>query len=78
MEDALRNQSQLLTGILENLPVSVLRMNAEGRFSEVNGAGLRAAGLEEWNLVGQNALERFPEVAGHIQEALDGGSAHFP
>lgn len=66
-EKQIREQSHLLEGILANLPVVVFRTDANGIFTLSRGAGLRALGLKDDQVVGLNIYESYP----HLREQFD-------
>ena len=66
-EKQIREQSQLLGGIIANLPVIVFRTDPSGVFTQSRGAGLRGLGLEDNQAVGQNLYDMFP----HLKEQFD-------
>ena len=53
------------------------RLLPDGTYVEVVGAGLRAFGIEDNALVGQNAFEVFPSLLPHVHTVLGGEQARF-
>ena len=77
VEDELRTKSQLLTSLLENLPVTAIRIDENGILTAINGAVLRVTGLQEADAIGQSVSDLLPEVAAPIRAALAGGNTRF-
>ncbi len=68
-----RAKTQILNGILQNIPVIVFRINAEGLFTEAHGFGLRRLGIEDPSMiVGQPVLTGYPSVKNELEAALRG------
>ncbi|MBT0811289.1 response regulator [Litoribacter ruber] len=67
-EYLVRQQSQLLNSILENLPVIIFRISEIGYFLEFSGAGINKLGLNRDEVIGQKALKVFPELREPIQK----------
>ena len=76
-EEELRHTTRLLDGILTGLPVIACSVDADGTILETRGRGLVTIGLHEGQLVGKKFHEIYPQVAGNLRKALDGGSATF-
>lgn len=72
-----RRQSQLLTSVTRNLPITVGRLDSGGRVVEAEGDGLAARGLSAANLMGRRFAEIYPQTRETVARALAGGSAHF-
>ncbi|HEU5079552.1 MAG TPA: PAS domain-containing protein [Opitutaceae bacterium] len=73
-EMARNRHSQLLTGILANLPIVVGRLDAMGRVIEADGDSLTASGIKPSALLGQKLAELFPQSEEAIAKALGGES----
>ncbi len=73
-EMARNRHSQLLTGILENLPIIVGRLDAQGRIVEADGETLAVRGLSPGTLVGRSFAELYPQSAEAVAKALAGES----
>lgn len=70
-------QTQLLASIMRSLPAVVGRLDAAGRVVEAQGSGLERMGLSPEDLAGAVFVERFPQSATAVAEALRGDSANF-
>lgn len=77
-EMARNRHSQLLTGILENLPIVVGRIDASGRVVEADGQSLSGKGLQPTVLLGQKFAELYPHSAEAVEKALSGESVSLP
>ncbi|HWA25836.1 MAG TPA: response regulator [Lacunisphaera sp.] len=75
VENEHRKTTQLLDSILQNLPVIVGRIDADGRVVEASGRGLEHAGLRPDALPGKILTELYPAAADAVREAVAGGSA---
>lgn len=73
-EMARNRHSQLLTGILENLPIVVGRIDANGRVVEADGQSHSGHGLQPSVLLGQNFAEVYPQSEEAVAKALSGES----
>ncbi|PTY06516.1 hypothetical protein DB347_10735 [Opitutaceae bacterium EW11] len=73
-EMARNRHSQLLTGILENLPIVVGRLDAEGRIVEADGEGLSARGFQPASLLGRKFSDVYPQSVDEVARALAGES----
>lgn len=60
---AVTEKSQMLNGILRNIPVVVYRINSKGIFTECIGVGLKVMGLHDNEMMGKKAVEVFPGLA---------------
>jgi signal transduction histidine kinase/CheY-like chemotaxis protein len=76
-EEALRNTTSVLTGILASLPVLATRLAADGRIIECRGRGLAEIGLEQAQLAGTHISDLYPLHAENIRHALSGGETNF-
>jgi signal transduction histidine kinase/CheY-like chemotaxis protein len=72
-----RRQSQLLTGIMSNMPVIVGRLDANGRVIEVEGEGLAPRGLIAEKLVGRVFAKLYRQAREAIEQANAGDAASF-
>jgi PAS domain S-box-containing protein len=66
---AVTQKSQMLNGILRNLPVIIYRINPEGVFTQCIGSGLKLLGLEDDEVVGKKAFHIFPDFKIKSEEA---------
>lgn len=73
-EMARNRHSQLLTGILENLPIVVGRIDSNGKVVEADGQALAGRGLQPKVLLGQKFSELYPQAAEAVGKALGGES----
>ena len=64
-------KSQILNGILSNLPVLIYKINKEGKFTEVAGAA-KSLGMDDASLLGVDVKEQFPGIYENIPKALTG------
>ncbi|MWU18964.1 PAS domain-containing protein, partial [Escherichia coli] len=72
VEEDLGYKNRQLDNILQNLPVLLARLGPDGRYREHIGQVVRRLGLAENELVGQLAVEVFPESAPHFRRLLAG------
>ncbi len=73
----LRRTNHLLNSVLSSLPVIAGRIDGDGTIVEARGLGLKFLGVEEKDIVGANAFDKWPDVAPQIRRAVDGGQAEF-
>jgi len=64
----------VLRGILVHLPVIIFRVDAEGNFLELTGAGLQKLNIENNEMVGKTALKVFPDLKKFIPTITAGTS----
>jgi PAS domain S-box-containing protein len=76
-EAKIRDQSQILHGIISNMPVVVFRTDPAGIFTQSIGAGLERVGLAENQVVGLSIKEVYPHGAVHIHTAFEKGFVSF-
>jgi signal transduction histidine kinase/CheY-like chemotaxis protein len=76
-EMARNRHSQLLTGILANLPIIVGRLDAHGRIVEADGEGLAVRGVHPGMLLGKRFAELYPQSNEFVNKALGGESVSF-
>ena len=72
----LKDKSEMLNGILTNIPVVVTRVNKEGIILYSAGAGLHGLGLKNNDLKGKNLFEEFPDTS-NTRKALEGKPITF-
>ncbi len=81
MEEESRHKSQILKGILDNMPVIVFRTDNDGIITESRGAGLQRIGLLEHQLVGAQFgtqyFDHHPDALSDIRRAMKGESVSF-
>ncbi|MFB6075225.1 MAG: PAS domain-containing protein [Haloarculaceae archaeon] len=71
----MRQRTEHLRTVVENLPVVVFTLDATGEFAESYGAGLEPLGLEDGDLVGRSIVEAYGDYEGVVEDterALDG------
>jgi PAS domain S-box-containing protein len=76
-EEELHYKSLVMAGVLDNLPVTLVRIQPDGTITELKGAGLAKVGKTEKVLVGRNVLEQFPRYHDEMQVILGGGRNDF-
>lgn len=62
-ESEVRHKSQVLKGILENLPVIIFRVNKAGQLSELTGSGLNNLNIKDNRYLGTDASKIFPKLS---------------
>jgi len=78
-ETRLRSERHRLETIIENVPVVVFALDADGVFTLSRGHGLESLGIEPGEAVGESIFDRYsgyPEVCTHARLALDGQETH--
>jgi PAS domain S-box-containing protein len=73
----LKRRTQMLQGILENMPVIAYRVDIDGTIKESVGKGLSTLGYTDNELKGQNAFGLFPHIEDTIREVLQTGKGNF-
>lgn len=76
-EEKLLQTTQLLNGIISNLPVITGRLDPDGAIIEIGGLGLRRFGSAGESWMGINLLEKLPQFREKVEQALRGGSVAF-
>jgi len=76
-EQKLRHTTQVLDGIVSNLPVIAGRLDDKGVVTEVAGQGMRRFGRETGDWIGVNLLEVLPQFRDKVEQAINGGSVSF-
>ncbi|MFC6999039.1 PAS domain-containing sensor histidine kinase [Rufibacter roseus] len=71
-EREIRQLNETVTAILQNLPVTLWRFGKDGHVRESRGAGLKALGLQEHQMIGQTFAPVHNELERHITKALEG------
>jgi PAS domain S-box-containing protein len=72
-----QSKTEIINGILENLPVILWRINKSGIIQEIYGSGLRTLGLANDELCGKNYFELFPQAAQPMRQVLRGHHGQF-
>lgn len=75
-DESVRGKSQILTGILTNMPAVVFRMDESGYIIQSVGKGLQRIGLKHVETAGRTALEPPAEVKARL-ECLQAGQTVF-
>jgi PAS domain-containing protein/two-component sensor histidine kinase len=75
-EKLIKQKSQLLNGLLTNLPMIVGRVDSEGRIVEAQGQKLEKYGMTPPSMVGQRLGELYPTLDPAVAEALKGGAVN--
>jgi signal transduction histidine kinase/DNA-binding NarL/FixJ family response regulator/CHASE3 domain sensor protein/HPt (histidine-containing phosphotransfer) domain-containing protein len=70
-ERRVRQQAQLIDGMLQNMPVVLFRYTYEGEIVESYGAGLTPAGIGQQELKGHNIYQTFSANAAEYREACN-------
>lgn len=76
-EQALRESEAGMRVLIENLPVILAIINADGIFTLSAGKGLKDVGLEPGQMIGASALELYkdrPDIAADLERGLAGES----
>lgn len=73
----LQAKDRLIGGFLKNLPVCIMAINKKLQIISVIGTGLKQAGLERKNLIGQHLPCLLPEFVAPIQSVLSGQPGSF-
>jgi two-component system cell cycle sensor histidine kinase/response regulator CckA len=68
----IREMSQMLKGIITNMPVVAFRINDKGVFTEAIGKGLQRLGLRPGEVVDQSAYNIYPDLATYMDNAKAG------
>ncbi|MDQ3534182.1 MAG: PAS domain-containing protein, partial [Bacteroidota bacterium] len=76
-EREIRQKSQMLNSLLNNLPVFVFRLDQEGRIIEAMGAALKNLNIREDMILNIKAEELFPEVKKAFKKVKKGKSVKF-
>lgn len=69
--------AHLLNGLLRNLPVIVYEIDPDGMITRALGAGLKALGFRDHELVGKSTFELFPAAADQVRAAQHGTLKSF-
>ncbi|HLP07460.1 MAG TPA: PAS domain-containing protein [Opitutaceae bacterium] len=73
----LRRANNLLSTVLNGLPVVVYRIDGDGVLLESRGQGLRLLGIADDELVGRNVFDAWPHIADDVRRALAGSAVEF-
>ena len=75
-EKVIKQKSQLLNGLLENLPMVVGRLDTNGTIVEAQGQQLEKYGMTKAAMVGRSLAKLFPQLKPAVAEALKGGAVN--
>jgi PAS domain-containing protein/two-component sensor histidine kinase len=75
-EKLIKQKSQLLNGLLENLPMIVGRLDSDGRIVEAQGQKLETYGMTPASMVNHALAELYPQLKPAVGEALKGGAVN--
>lgn len=68
----IREMSQILKGIISNMPVAAFRIDEEGKFTESMGKGLQRLGLRAGEVEGRSAFTIYPKLGEYMKDASNG------
>ncbi len=74
-EEALEKSERRLRALVANVPVVLFAVDAQGRFTQSEGKGLAALGIQPGEVVGMSAFDVYrdePRVCDNLRHALDG------
>lgn len=74
-ERLIKQKSQLLNGLLTNLPMIVGRLDPRGVIVEAEGEKLSKYDMSPASMVGKNLVSLYPQLKPAVAEALRGGAA---
>lgn len=75
-ERLIKQKSQLLNGLLTNLPMIVGRVDPKGIIVEAEGDKLTKYGMSPGAMVGKSLAELYPQLKPAVTEALRGGAVN--
>jgi signal transduction histidine kinase/CheY-like chemotaxis protein len=75
-ERLIKQKSQLLNGLLTNLPMIVGRLDPRGVIVEAEGEKLAKYGMTPASMVGQDLARLYPQLKPVVTEALRGGAVN--
>jgi signal transduction histidine kinase len=75
-EKVIKQKSQLLNGLLINLPMVVGRLDADGVVVEAQGQKLEENGLSPEAIIGRGLADLYPQLKPAVTEALAGGAVN--
>lgn len=73
-EKLIKQQSQLLNGLLTNLPMIVGRLDSQGVIVEAEGQKLEKYGMTPATMVNHSLAQLYPQLKPAVAEALKGGA----
>jgi signal transduction histidine kinase/CheY-like chemotaxis protein len=75
-EKLIKQKSQLLNGLLTNLPMIVGRVDPDGVVVEAQGQKLENYGMTPETIIGRGLGELYPQLKPAVDEALKGGAVN--
>jgi signal transduction histidine kinase/PAS domain-containing protein len=75
-EKLIKQKSQLLNGLLTNLPMIVGRIDPEGYVVEAQGQKLETYGMTPESIIGNSLAELYPQLKPAVTAALNGGAVN--
>jgi CheY-like chemotaxis protein len=75
-EKLIKQKSQLLNGLVTNLPMVVGRLDPHGVVVEAQGQKLEKYGMTPDSIIGRNLAELYPQLEPSVEEALKGGAVN--
>lgn len=75
-EKLIKQKSQLLNGLLDNLPMIVGRLDSTGMIVEAQGQQLDSYGITPESMVGESLAELYPLLKPAVKDALKGGTVN--
>lgn len=77
LQQEFEEQSLLLKGLLDNSPIMIYEVDPSGNFVRSGGAGLKAIGYKDGEILGRSAFEVFPMAEERLRKALSGEFGNF-
>lgn len=75
-EKLIKQKSQLLNGLLANLPMIVGRLDPDGVVVEAQGQQLEAYGMTPDSIIGRGLAGLYPQLQPAVKQALQGGAVN--
>lgn len=75
-EKLIKQKSQLLNGLVANLPMIVGRLDPDGVVVEAQGQQLEKYGMTPDSILGRRLAELYPQLEPAVAQALDGGAVN--
>ncbi|WP_158277393.1 PAS domain-containing protein [Opitutus sp. ER46] len=75
-EKAIKQKSQLLNGLVANLPMVVGRLDPDGVVVEAQGQKLEQYGMNPEAIIGRRLADLYPQLQPSVAEALAGGAVN--
>jgi len=75
-EKLIKQKSQLLNGLLTNLPMMVGRIDPDGLVVEAQGQRLENYGMAPETIIGRSLADLYPQLKPAVAEALKGGAVN--